>query len=113
MTDKEALKLALEALKDFSITDKKAFEASKAIKKALAQPEQEPVAWQWLDTATFRKKIPPTGESECWNPLYTSPPKREWVGLTDKEIYYFCHLAYTGDEEFLLTVEAKLKEKNT
>ena len=39
--------------------------------------------------------------------------KREWVGLTDKEIDYFCHLAYTGDEEFLLAVQAKLKEKNT
>jgi len=39
--------------------------------------EREPVAWQWLDTATFRKKIPPTGESECWNPLYASPPKRQ------------------------------------
>ena len=40
------------------------------------------------------------------------PPKREWVGLTDDEINYFCHLAYTGDEEFLLAVQAKLKEKN-
>jgi hypothetical protein len=48
-----------------------------ALKAALAQPEQEPVAWQWLDTATFRKKIPPTGESECWNPLYTAPPQRQ------------------------------------
>lgn len=46
--------------------------------------EREPVAWQWLDTATFRKKIPPTGESECWNPLYASPPKRQ--PLTDKQI---------------------------
>ena len=46
--------------------------------------EQEPVAWQWLDTATFRKKIPPTGESECWNPLYTSPPKRQ--PLTEDQI---------------------------
>jgi len=41
-------------------------------------------------------------------PLYTAPPKREWVGLTDDEI----------DEktDFRATVryfEAKLKEKNT
>jgi len=45
--------------------------------------------------------------------FYTSPPKREWVGLTESEIDYLCHFAYTGDEEFVLTVEAKLKEKNT
>jgi len=40
------------------------------------------------------------------------PPQREWVGLTDEEIDHFCHLAYTGDEELVLTIQAKLKEKN-
>ena len=39
--------------------------------------------------------------------------KRPWVGLTEEELDYLCHLAYTGDEEFVLTVQAKLKEKNT
>jgi len=39
--------------------------------------------------------------------------KRKWVGLTEEELDYLCHLAYTGDEEFVLTVQAKLKEKNT
>ena len=39
--------------------------------------------------------------------------KRKWVGLTEEELDYLCHLAYTGDEEFALTVQAKLKEKNT
>jgi len=39
--------------------------------------------------------------------------KRTWVGLTEEELDYLCHLAYTGDEEFVLTVQAKLKEKNT
>ena len=37
---------------------------------------------------------------------------RPWQGLTDEDLDYLCHLAYTGDEEFALTVEAKLKEKN-
>jgi len=37
----------------------------------------------------------------------------EWVGLTDEDLDYLCHLAYTGDEEFALAVQAKLKEKNT
>jgi len=39
--------------------------------------------------------------------------KRPWVGLTDEDLDYLCHLAYTGDEEFALAVQAKLKEKNT
>jgi hypothetical protein len=39
--------------------------------------------------------------------------RRTWVSLTDEELDYLCHLAYTGDEEFVLTVQAKLKEKNT
>jgi hypothetical protein len=44
---------------------------------ALAQQEQEPVAWQWLNTAHFRKKLPANAESGAWNPLYTHPPLRE------------------------------------
>ena len=39
--------------------------------------------------------------------------QRTWVGLTDEDLDYLCHLAYTGDEEFALAVQAKLKEKNT
>ena len=41
-----------------------------------------------------------------------SEPRREWIGLNDDEIDYLIHLAYTGDEEFVQTIEAKLKEKN-
>ena len=39
--------------------------------------------------------------------------KKPWVGLTEEDLDYLCHLAYTGDEEFALTVQARLKEKNT
>jgi len=39
-------------------------------------------------------------------------PRHEWVGLNDDEIDYLIHLAYTGDEEFVQTIEAKVKEKN-
>jgi hypothetical protein len=42
-------------------------------------------------------------------PLYTAPPKREWVGLTDEDFY--------GQNELQIYAmkyaEAKLKEKNT
>jgi hypothetical protein len=40
----------------------------------IAQPAQEPVAWQWLGSAQFRKKIPKNGDKTAWNPLYTIPP---------------------------------------
>ena len=44
---------------------------------ARAQPEQEPVAWQWLDTAHFRKKLPKDAGDGVWNPLYAAPQRTE------------------------------------
>jgi hypothetical protein len=41
-----------------------------------------------------------------------APPQRTWVGLTEQDLDYLCNLAYTGDEEFALAVQAKLMEKN-
>jgi len=54
-------------------------------------------------------------------PLYTTPPKREWVGLTDDEVDDVgCDFATLGGDiegknwfAFYLAIEAKLKEKNT
>ena len=51
-------------------------------------------------------------------PLYTSPPRREWVGLTDDDIaqaMYRADAIITGPMQFKFAreVEAKLKEKNT
>jgi hypothetical protein len=43
---------------------------------------------------------------------YVTPPQRTWVGLTEQDLDYLCNLAYTGDEEFALAVQAKLMEKN-
>lgn len=73
-----------------------------------AQPEQEPVAFashgviNWIADKQFQHEAD----------LYTTPPQQTWVGLNDDEIDYLIHLAYTGDEEFVQTIEAKLKEKN-
>ena len=47
--------------------------------------EQEPVAWQWLGSAHFRKKLPKNADVTAWNPLYTAPPQRK--PLTNGEIY--------------------------
>jgi hypothetical protein len=41
-------------------------------------------------------------------PLYTAPPQREWVGLTDDEI----NAAWDSNLSFARAIEAKLKEKN-
>ena len=49
-----------------------------------------------------------------WTPLYTAPPKREWVGLSDEEIDAAVKSCNTLDTyKYFRTIEAKLKEKNT
>ena len=85
----------------------------KNLKAQLAQPEQEPVAYLCENAVGhryFRWKKP----SSTYKPiaLYTSPPQHTWVGLTEQDLDYLCNLAYTGDEEFALAVQAKLMEKN-
>ena len=120
----EALKLALDALENHTAIkhpqqihyrDK----AITAIKEALAQPEQEPMAWVSEDVCEGQyinerpRKIWWECEKGVGTAFYTTPPQRTWVGLNDDEIDYLIHLAYTGDEEFVQTIEAKLKEKNT
>ena len=45
--------------------------------------------------------------------LRQAQQSRQWQGLTDEEIDYLCGLAYTGDEELILTIQSKLREKNT
>jgi hypothetical protein len=80
------------------------------------ETEQEPVAWQWLNSAYFRKKPPANAESGAWIPLYTAPPRREWRKLTEEEILLIsveCAASHQQDDvAFARAVEAKLKEKN-
>ena len=46
--------------------------------------------------------------------LYTAPPKREWVGLTEEEAWEMLRQMSLGASvEDVRFVEAKLKEKNT
>lgn len=49
----------------------------------------------------------------CGHVFGIAAAQRQWVGLTEEDLDYLCHLAYTGDEEFALTVQALLKGKNT
>ena len=114
---KEALKLALEALEFVNQTgDTQTFDmcyadkAITAIKKALAQPEQEPVAWadhgvvNWIADKQFKHA----------SLLYTTPPQRTWVGLTDEEMLMIYGQDHEGKKYNLgRMVQQSLKEKNT
>jgi hypothetical protein len=129
MTDlRKAAEMALEALKDthYRIIDaglidqdllNRNFTVATALRQALAQSEQEPVAWliQYKDRHEFvwcNKTVPFKEQVLGIEPLYTAPPKREWVGLTRDEVLDIEEttkhpLAFYG------AIEAKLKEKNT
>ena len=181
MTKDEALKLALEALEGLFGTAEQ-FEgggvavwrlggshqpkqAIAAIKKALAQPEQEQehaeqmsrLGWQCFNCPVcgsegamgyaegFNDGCKPKPEQEpvafinvekrslewvkpiSWHtpttvnlpniPLYTTPPQRTWVGLTDEErMDILLNLNWEkklSHMDTALAIEAKLKEKNT
>ena len=46
MTDRELMQQALEALERYGGVDQRACDAEEALRERLAQPEQEPVAWE-------------------------------------------------------------------
>jgi hypothetical protein len=75
------------------------------------KPKQgEPVAWMDKDGDIY-KELP----NEYWNPPHTPIyTKREWVGLTDEEIYSLWEMAqiFSTPKHFYTLMEAKLKEKN-
>ena len=82
-------------------------------KDAYGQPEQEPVAWQWLGSAHFRKKLPKNADVTAWNPLY-SAPQRSWVGLSEKKQWEIARNISCFDwGELMSETEQALKELNT
>jgi hypothetical protein len=133
MTKDEALKLGLQLVEtaEYLATDsavcgnyvkeeRALIQQSKiAFEKALAQPEQEPVAWRsWNEKDGFGF-WDTKHEAESWcdpdfdsEPLYTTPPpQREWVGLTEEE-KHDCYLRIDIWSRCYEMVEAKLREKN-
>ena len=110
---REAAEMALEAMdNEESPTYKQWYGAIEALRQALVQPEQEPVAWMWKDGSLTTD---PDEADGTWTKLYTAPPKREWVGLTDEQQHEFVR-NYGGDVisklALVKAIEAKLKEKN-
>ena len=88
------------------------------------EAEQEPVAWISADTLKLDHIIKATIQvcrrepDEYYNvPLYTAPPSKRWVSLTDDEIWewFESNTAITRDGALRIAraIEAKLKEKNT
>lgn len=110
MTDLErkAMKRVFELLE---IAQGDLRDATEILRQALAQPEQEPVAWMCSDELVRKGYIRiSNSRDETWNiPLYTEPPKREWVGLTDEELPQGATYEFDRGVRW---AETQLKEKN-
>ena len=132
MNDRELLQQALDSLewaeRRYSHANLDLFNKPiEAIRTRLAQPEPEPVAYGFQNTAVtgsnrwlmLREEVPTDDQydGQLWTPLYTAPPAKEWAGLTDDEYelmaekrvtnYFFNTLDYAHD------IEAKLRDKNS
>ena len=129
----EAMKQALEALeKLFGIPEQftgkgagdvavwtlggsyRAQQAIPVLRQAIAEAEkQEPVAWMYESVCgnDFATRHKPPDYAKNIRPLYTHPPKREWVGLTIDECVLI-GVATGFEQTAIYMIEAKLKEKN-
>ncbi len=102
-------------------------EKQDAPKESFVSMKEKPQAWMLITEAgacggTFRYRVDVEVAARNLGgwfaivPLYMSPQKREWKGLTDEEI----HRAYQAwfnseskhERDFVRAIEAKLKEKN-
>jgi hypothetical protein len=130
MTHTETLRLALEALYGFIPYlplehDKpqcdRYDQAITAIKAAL-EAKDEPVAYinveqRKLEWAKYMSWDTPTVVNLPKIPLYTTPPQRTWVGLTDEHKEGLICMTDPNPEphhlrELIDVVEFQLKEKN-
>jgi hypothetical protein len=92
-----------------------------------AREKHEPVAWMEIKDIAGFKEISVWQEpvSDKAIPLYTAPPKREWVGLVEQDVHdafqfteLIKQLSWERErpewcENFAAYIEARLKEKNT
>ena len=82
-----------------------------ALRAALAQQEQEPVACPHRDEPRGCYRVRCQLGRKCVEPLYTTPPRREWQGLTEEERRK-CTTSPFVVENYL-AIEQALKDKNT
>lgn len=138
-TLREACQMALEALEGVFEGDEKGAQywtvtggtyeaveckqAITALRAALEQPEQEPVAWMSPASESMIGKtdengsayhIITTSKKTANNsvPLYTHPPRREWRGLTDEVIADLWHKNGGFHHHFAKAIERYLKGSN-
>ena len=85
-----------------------------AIPKQISEQVQEPVAWMDGYRNLYSREEKAAGCEDAAIPLYTTPPRREWKGLTQQDI----DIAFDdtqeggGFDDFARAIEAKLREKN-
>ena len=121
MNLRKAAEAVLEAFDwDWSEPRNKALrERMKALRQALEQPEQEPVGYVTIENISSWAQVPSIKwfKKPTEGPLYTAPPKREWVGLTNEEVWLWFQENTVLNKEsatrIYQAIEAKLKEKNT
>lgn len=80
--------------------------------------EIQPVAWCIVKDGRVHGLVkfkPAVMNSEKWQPLYTEPQKKEWVGLTGDEVNECAAGCHNGNsvQDAIQKAEAKLKDKNT
>jgi hypothetical protein len=134
MTDRELMQLAMETIqgcRPSSKSYKQMRETVEALRDRLAQPEpvraidisqervdetakreHEPYGYLWFTHQMERRftHYRPKEEQRIGEvtPIYTAPPKREWVGLDKKDLSEIDPTSW----KLVCDIEAKLKEKN-
>jgi hypothetical protein len=89
-------------------------DAEYALRAALAEPVQEPVAWMTPGQDLHLNN----GEGfrfSDWTPLYPHPPRREWQGLTEEEIQDLWLRTVTEEQSanwFAKAIEQVLRSNN-
>ena len=102
-----------EGLADMEHVCKKCLGAGWVNNPQLKEPEQEPVAWmdEDMDCIFFDTERPEPFSFDFWKPLYTTPPQRTWVGLTEAQCGVLWKTNMTPFE-YYQAIEAKLRSKN-
>jgi hypothetical protein len=85
--------------------------------KAALQAKDEPVAYGMRDTMIGKGNRMMyvrlgKGQDGCTVPLYTTPPQRTWVGLTNDELTDLFYNKNLGQESAVGQAIALLKERN-
>ena len=118
MTKDEALRMAIDVLELYEerMNSSIAMEIIQACKEALAETQEPMTHVIGLDNDGKEVVV------KLQTPLYTSPPSREWVGLSDDEIDIIAilqappvHPDFVEDDswyDFTKAIEKVLREKN-